>query len=33
MLMDFFVAAYGKNQHRRDAKRKIDFITEVFFKR
>ena len=31
MRMDFFVAAYGKNQHCCDAKRKIDFITEVLF--
>jgi len=25
------VAANGKNQHRRDAKRKMDFMTEVLF--
>jgi len=31
MLMDFFVAANGNDQHRRDVKRKIDFITEVLF--
>ena len=31
MLMVFFVAANGNDQHRRDAMRKIDFMTEVLF--